>query len=97
METFAHAQAHIPELRALRILDQTVESPSLPFITAKSTPPHVVAALREALYAVAIEPELAQVRRDLFLDGFETISDISYSELENLERQAREYNYSVLR
>ncbi|WP_201781285.1 phosphate/phosphite/phosphonate ABC transporter substrate-binding protein [Sphingomonas sp. Leaf357] len=51
----------------LRILDVTAPSPTLPFVTARSTSIETVAALRIALAEIIADPALAEARDALFL------------------------------
>lgn len=51
----------------LRQLALTRSSPALPFVTARATPPALVAALRDALHAAVHDPALARARTALFL------------------------------
>jgi ABC-type phosphate/phosphonate transport system substrate-binding protein len=96
--TYAHLLRCDPALVArLRVLDWTPSSPSLPYVTARSTPPATVQALREALAAAAVEPGLAGVRERLFITGFELNVDAGFAEVLALERRAAEWRYPVLR
>lgn len=74
---------------AVRVLDWTDASPGLPLITAAATPPSRLAALRDALDAVAADPALAEVRAALRLEGFSRLSRADYDPVAALEQDAR--------
>lgn len=72
---------------AVRILDWTALSPSLPFITGLDTDP---ALLRAAL----ADPALAEIRQALLIEGFD---QVGYESILDLQRSAADQGYPVLR
>lgn len=56
-----------PALFGLRELARTPRAPNLPFVTPRTTPPAVVAALREALKAAIHDPQVVTARAALLL------------------------------
>lgn len=75
-------------LRGLRDLARTPRAPNLPFVTARTTPPAVVAALREALHAAIVDPALAPARAALLLDDIVPASIHRYRMLARMARDA---------
>jgi ABC-type phosphate/phosphonate transport system substrate-binding protein len=61
--------------------------PSLPFVTAMGRDP---APLREALASAFADPDLAQARKALFLDGHSVLADGAYDLILSLERAMEE-------
>jgi ABC-type phosphate/phosphonate transport system substrate-binding protein len=80
----------------IRVLGWTAPSPGLPLITAAATPLSGVAALRQALEAVATDPELAAVRSALRLAGFSVLADDAYAQVASLEAEAVRHGYPDL-
>jgi len=74
-------------LHGLRDLARTPRAPNLPFVTARTTPPAVVGALREALHAAMHDPALAPARAALLLTDIVPASIHRYSMLGRLGRQ----------
>ena len=72
--TLAHMRLSMPEIvNEVRILAWTDESPGLPLVTAASTDDVVLSALRQALQEIAHDVRLAELREDLFIEGFEVL------------------------
>lgn len=72
--THALVARHQPALlQGLQVLGRTPPAPGLPLITALATPPDELAALRRALQSACAAPQLAAVRNDLLIDGFEPL------------------------
>jgi ABC-type phosphate/phosphonate transport system substrate-binding protein len=95
--TYAHLSRHRPELAAsARVLAVTAATPCLPLVTAASTDDDTLAALRAALQAAASSPELAEVRADLLLEGFETLPERAYRVVSGLANQAAAAGYPEL-
>lgn len=80
----------------VRILDWSDASPGLPLITAATTPPARLAALRDALDAVAADPDLAAVRTALRLEGFSRLAREDYEPVAAFERDARRHGVHAL-
>jgi ABC-type phosphate/phosphonate transport system substrate-binding protein len=95
--TYAHIERIHPQLAArLRILDWTPSSPGLPYITARSTDPVIVSALRSALSEVQSDPALAPLRAALLLSGIDFAVDEDYAEVRRLEGDALALGYPEL-
>ena len=63
--TYAFWSRYRPEAAArTRVLAQTPPSPAIPFVTSATTPPEIVARLREALRRVVHEPCFAASRAE---------------------------------
>jgi ABC-type phosphate/phosphonate transport system substrate-binding protein len=70
--TWAHLQRFRPdETRRLRVLGWTAASPGLPLVTSIRTDAGMIQTLLRVLNEVAADPDLAAVRCDLLLDGFD--------------------------
>jgi ABC-type phosphate/phosphonate transport system substrate-binding protein len=95
--SFAHLASLRPELAAaVRVLAWSRPSPGLPLVTGLSTPPDVIALLREILDEVARDPALAQVRGALRLDGFNRLQDVHYRAVAHLAQSAVDLGYPTL-
>ncbi|PVE52810.1 phosphate ABC transporter substrate-binding protein [Arthrobacter sp. TPD3018] len=77
-------------LHGLRDLARTPRAPNLPFVTARTTPPAVVGALREALHAAMRNPALAPARAALLLTDIVPASIHRYRMLARIGRGAPE-------
>jgi ABC-type phosphate/phosphonate transport system substrate-binding protein len=93
--------AHLRRLRPattqrLRVLGWTKATPGLPLIAAASIDAALMAALRQGLTEVAVDPALAGVRAELMLDGFETLPEDAYEAILALERDAVAQGYPTL-
>lgn len=71
-------------LIALRELARTPPAPNLPFVTARTTPPAIVAALRQALLSAMRDPDLAPARAALLLADIVPASIHRYRRLRRL-------------
>ncbi len=72
--TLAGFQRVSPELlQGIRIIGHTASAPGLPLITASATSPAELAGLRRALAAAVVDPQLAEARQALFIEGFEVV------------------------
>lgn len=95
--SFAHLQRCEGALTdALRVVAWSPASPSLPLITARTTDPATVQALRDALESLAQDTALAPVRARLFLRGFDFDCDGTFSEVLRLEASAHSLYYPLL-
>ena len=95
--SLAHFRRLYPaSIAALRILDWTAATPSLPFITASATGDRELQTLRSSLAAVAAERELDEVRDQLFLEGFDLDPAGDFTEVLHLERGAARMGYPKL-
>jgi ABC-type phosphate/phosphonate transport system substrate-binding protein len=71
-----------------RIIDETVSSPSLPFVTAVNTSESDAAALAEALHEIMKDPQTAGIRGILELAGLSAPDAGAYERLAEYEREA---------
>lgn len=95
--TFAHLQRLRPAVaRGLRVAAWTARTPGLPLITAGATDPAVRLALQQALSDVARDPQLAEVRDTLLLDGFTPLPIHYYGLVQHLEDRAAAVGYRHL-
>jgi ABC-type phosphate/phosphonate transport system substrate-binding protein len=95
--THGLAARHRPDLVAgTRVLAWTEATPSLPLVTRAAAPEAHVAALRSALDAAAADPDLAEARAALALEGFEVLPLSAYGRVLELERAAAEAGYPTL-
>ena len=74
----------------------TEATPSLPLVTRAAAPEAEVAALRSALDAAAADPDVAEARAALALEGFEVLPLAAYGRILELERAAAEAGYPTL-
>ncbi|MBV9052912.1 MAG: PhnD/SsuA/transferrin family substrate-binding protein [Hyphomicrobiales bacterium] len=79
-----------------RILARSAPSPSLPFVTARSTSEATVSALRRALAETLADPALEAARDELFLKGAVPAKEEDYRVLLDYEEKARELGYARL-
>lgn len=87
--SFALIARHWPPLAgALRVLDWTVSSPGLPYVTARDTDEPTLGRLRAALRDAAADPALAAVRAALLIDAIDLAVDDGYTEVRALEHEA---------
>ncbi len=73
----------------LRVLTWTAASPGLPLITAKATSWATLRALRRALFDVASDPTLNEVRTTLRLTGFCQLPLSRYAAISRLGQQTK--------
>jgi len=92
--TWGFVERFRPELaQRVRVLEATPPSPSLPFVTAASTPPDEFAALLAALDDLFADPRTAAIRADLRISGIEHLPDHAYAILADYEDEARNLGY----
>jgi ABC-type phosphate/phosphonate transport system substrate-binding protein len=96
--TYAFFCRHRPELGDLtRVLAATPATPSLPFVSALTTPDDLRAGLQAALFAVARSARWSDVRAGLMLRDIVPVEIASYAGQLRLEREAAELGYPELR
>jgi ABC-type phosphate/phosphonate transport system substrate-binding protein len=96
--SYAHLRRLRPQLaRALRVLDWSARTPGLPLITAGGIDTVTLGALREVLAEAAADPQLAEVREALLLEGFSPLPLNYYQLTLHLEERARALGYAELR
>jgi ABC-type phosphate/phosphonate transport system substrate-binding protein len=87
--TYAELGRHRPEtLQGLQVLGYSDPYPALPLITSLAGSAGQLPALRQALQAVIDDPGLAQVRRSLFIGGFEPLELSAYDICRRMRDQA---------
>lgn len=79
-----------------RVLAQTAPSPSLPYVTSKTTDGQAVATLREALGALFSDPATAGTRDTLGLAAVSVLSASAYERLADYEQEAADLGYPRL-
>jgi ABC-type phosphate/phosphonate transport system substrate-binding protein len=95
--TFRHLQRLRPALTArVKVSGWTPSSPSLPLVTSRLTSEVTCQALRAAIKDVFGDPELAQIRELLLLDGVDLNPDPSCGRVLELEREADQWCYPTL-
>jgi ABC-type phosphate/phosphonate transport system substrate-binding protein len=80
-----------------RVLDETVSSPSLPFVTSVNTPKSDVVALAEALYEIVNDPQIAHICEALELTGLSAPDVAAYERLADYEREAAELGFPEIK
>jgi ABC-type phosphate/phosphonate transport system substrate-binding protein len=80
-----------------RILDETVSSPCLPFVTSIDRTASEVMALGEALYEIMNDPELSHIRKVLELTDLSVPAVDAYERLAQYEREAAELDFPEIR
>ena len=92
--THALLAAYRPqELAKCRVLQRTQKVPGPPYVTSASTPPDVVAAMREAVQRAVDSPALADTKQTLLLSGIQFLSAEAYAPIESLRATANAHNY----
>jgi ABC-type phosphate/phosphonate transport system substrate-binding protein len=95
--TFAQLSRLEPaSVAELRVLGWTPRSPTLPWVTARSTDSGTLKAVRGALREVIRDRTLRAVREQLLLADFNFEPDETFSEVLRLQRGAVELGYPVL-
>ena len=80
-----------------RILDQTVPSPSLPFVTSANTTKSDAAAIAEALHEIMGDPQTADLRGVLELAGVSAPDFAAYERLAEYEREAADLGFPEIK
>jgi ABC-type phosphate/phosphonate transport system substrate-binding protein len=84
------------KVSALRVLDQTPESPAIPFVTSVATPVLQIEAIRSALLRLAKDPDRKPVLRGLHIGAITAVEPSFYERIMDYEREAADLGYSVL-
>jgi ABC-type phosphate/phosphonate transport system substrate-binding protein len=96
--TYGFFREFRPEaVSALRVLDETPQSPAIPFVTSIATPREQADALRSALLRLANDPKREPVLRGLRLKTITAIDPAPYAALMGYEREAAERGYAELK
>lgn len=89
---------HEPALRdKIRIVGWSERVPGLPIITRGAAGAERIAAMRRALAEVVADPDLADVRDRLFIDGFHPLDFADYAVITEMEAAAITAGYPALR
>jgi hypothetical protein len=72
-----------------RIIGRTASAPGLPYATHPDAPQELVDRLRAGLGRAFAEPDLAETRRALLLDGFDVLPGTLYECMFEAEADAR--------
>jgi ABC-type phosphate/phosphonate transport system substrate-binding protein len=80
-----------------RILDETVSSPSLPFVTSANTTASDAAAIAESLHEIMDDPQTADIRGTLELVGLSVPHFGAYEHLAEYEREAVDLSFPQIR
>jgi ABC-type phosphate/phosphonate transport system substrate-binding protein len=95
--SFALLRRGRPELiERVAVVTESPLSPGLPFIAAAGLSPSTIAAVREALFAALVDPNLAEARATLGLKGAQAISPANYDRVAGIERDAAAAGYARL-
>jgi ABC-type phosphate/phosphonate transport system substrate-binding protein len=84
------------KVSALRVLDETPESPAIPFVTSIATPAGQVDALRSALLRLADDPSRKLVLRALRIETITAVESSVYQRVMDYEREAADLGYPEL-
>ena len=79
-----------------RIIARTASAPGLPYATHPDASPDLVERLRAGLARAFADPELAEVRSTLLLDGFDVLPENLYDCMFEAEADARRLRYLEL-
>ncbi len=80
-----------------RILDETVSSPSLPFVTSARATESDAVALVQTLYEIMNDPRTAHIREALALSGLSVPDVAAYERLADYEREAAELGFPTIK
>jgi ABC-type phosphate/phosphonate transport system substrate-binding protein len=80
-----------------RILDETISSPSLPFVTSVNTRKSDATAIAEALHEIMDDPQTADIRGILELAGLSAPDVAAYERLAEYEREAADLGFPEIK
>ena len=80
-----------------RIIDETVSSPSLPFVTTVNTSESDAMAIAEALHEIMDDPQAADIRGALQLAGLSAPDVAAYERLTEFEREAADLGFPEIK
>ncbi len=96
--SFGILQRYRPSAVArLRIIAETPDTRTPPFVTSRRTSPKDVAAIKGALHAFFTDSAQAKVREALMLGGIEFSDESSYASVMKMEAEAIKYGYPLLK
>jgi ABC-type phosphate/phosphonate transport system substrate-binding protein len=84
------------KVSALRVLDESPESPAIPFVTSIATPPDQIETLRSALLRLANDPSRKPVLRGLWIRTITAVDPAVYGRVMAYEREAADLGYPEL-
>ncbi len=84
------------EVQGIRVLRASGTAPGLPYVTATSTAPTDVQRLQDGIAAAFADPELAETRAALALDGCEILPRAAYEAIPAMESAAIAAGYPRL-
>lgn len=84
------------EVSALRVLDETPESPAIPFVTSVATAAGQVDALRSALLRLANDQSRQSAVRGLHIETITAVEISAYQLVMDYEREAADRGYPEL-
>ena len=86
---WALAQRHEPAAVAkVRVIARSPAAPGLPLISSRTTGAQTIAALRDGLQAMVLEPSLAEARAAVCLSAIEVLPESAYDRILELQRLA---------
>jgi ABC-type phosphate/phosphonate transport system substrate-binding protein len=95
--TYGFFNDYCPEkVSALRVLDETPESPAIPFVSSIAAPAGHVDALRSALLRLADNPSRKPVLRGLRIETITAVESSIYQRVMGYEREAADLGYPEL-
>jgi ABC-type phosphate/phosphonate transport system substrate-binding protein len=95
--TFALLGRHRPEaIAGLRVLAESDPAPALPYVTRGDAGPELLSRLRRGLEEVMKDPDLADAREALLLEGVEVLPEEAYRVIDEMESEARALGYPEL-
>jgi ABC-type phosphate/phosphonate transport system substrate-binding protein len=90
------ARAAPQEVQGIRVLCASGTAPGLPYVTAANTVPSFVRRLHEGIAAAFADPDLAETRATLALDGCEILPREAYEVIPAMESAAIAAGYPRL-
>jgi len=95
--THALLARHRPQvLDRTRVLCVTARAPGLPYVTRAGVGREHLERLRDALASAFSDPDLADVRSALLLEGFDVLDGEAYRRIDDMERSARAAGYAEI-
>jgi ABC-type phosphate/phosphonate transport system substrate-binding protein len=96
--SFALVKRGRPNLiERVAVVIESPTSPTLPFIASASLDQSTIEGVREALFAVLADSDLARARETLGLKGVRAARAADYDRVTEIEREAAEAGYPLLR
>lgn len=95
--TFALVEQIDPSMtKTLKILAETEETPSLPFITSAETDERTLSALREALHMIIMDPRQQNNLKILMIEDIVVLPEQRYDRIIDIEKQSIALGYPKL-